>query len=339
VLTSGLQVDLRVVDADQYWTALQYFTGSKAHNIALRRLALERKWRLNEYGVTDLSTGGKLHGQTEHDLYRMLGLAYIEPEMREDRGEIKAAGNGTLPKIVPYDAVKGDLHVHSSWSDGKHTIRELGEAAQAYNYEYIAICDHAKNPQFARGLDETAVIKQQKEIEQVNRDLGGVEVLSGIECSVDTEGNLDFGNRILDELDVVVAGVHSGFDMQKSEMTKRVITALHNDRVDIFGHPTGRIILQREPVQLDLMEVFDTAAERGVTLEINAFPARLDLSDINCMMARERCARFSIDTDAHARENLRFMELGIATARRGWLESGDIINTFPLRDLIRVLES
>jgi len=339
VLASGVQVDLRVVDNDQYWTALQYFTGSKAHNIAMRRRALDRKWRLNEYGVTDLSTGKKLPGQTEQDLYRMLDLHYIEPEMREDRGEIEAAFNGTLPEIVPYDAVKGDLHVHSSRSDGKNTIKELTEAAKVYGYEYIAICDHARNPQISRGLDEASVLKQQKEIEQVNRDLDGFVVLAGIECNIDTDGNLDIGNKILGDLDIVVASVHSGLDMPRNVMTNRVLAALHNDRVDILGHPTGRIIQQREPVQLDLAVVFDAARELGVSLEINAFPARLDLSDTNCMLAREHGARFSIGSDADSRENLGFMELGFATARRGWLEAKDIINTRHLRDLFMVLES
>jgi len=339
VLTSGVQVDLRVVDSDQYWTALQYFTGSKAHNIAMRRRALERNWKLNEYGVTSLSDRKLLHGQTEQDLYRMLGLAYIEPEMREDSGEIEAAINGTLPEIVPYDAVRGDLHVHSSWSDGKHAIRELAEAAKALGYEYIALCDHAWNPKVGRGLDETAVVKQQEEIEQINRDLDGFEVLAGIECNIDHEGNLDIGNKILGDLDVVVASVHSGLDMPRTEMTNRVLAALHNDQVDILGHPTGRIIQQREPLQMDLDAVFDSAGELGVSLEINAFPSRLDLSDINCRMAREHHARFSIGSDAHARENLGFMELGVATARRGWLEAKDIINTFHLRDLLTVLAS
>jgi DNA polymerase (family 10) len=339
VLTSGVQVDLRVVDKDQYWTALQYFTGSKAHNIAMRRRALDRNWKLNEYGITSLSDGKLLHGQTEQDLYRMLDLPYIEPELREDHGEIEAAIKGSLPEIVPYDAVRGDLHVHSSWSDGKHTIRELADAARALGYEYIAICDHAWNPKVGRGLDETAVVKQQAEIEHINRELDGFVVLAGIECNIDTEGNLDMGNKILGDLDVVVASVHSGLDMPRTEMTNRVLAALHNDQVDILGHPTGRIIQQREPVQLDLAVVFDAAGERGVSLEINAFPARLDLSDTNCRMAHEHGARFSIGSDAHARENLGFMELGIATARRGWLESKDIINTLHLRDLLRLLEA
>jgi DNA polymerase (family 10) len=339
VLTSGVQVDLRVVDNDQYWTALQYFTGSKAHNIAMRRRALDRNWKLNEYGVTSLSDGKILPGKTEQDLYRMLDLPYIEPELREDRGEIEAASTGKLPVIVPYGAVKGDLHVHSSWSDGKHTIREMAEAAKASGYEYIAICDHAWNPNVARGIDETAVAQQHEEIEHINRDLDGFRVLAGIECTINADGNLDIGNKILGDLDVVVASIHSGLDMPQAEMTNRMLAALNNDQIDILGHPTGRILQKREPAQLDLPAVFDAAAERGVALEINAYPSRLDLSDINCRMAREHRARFSIGSDAHSGEDLAFMELGVATARRGWLEEKDIINTLHLRDLLKVLES
>ena len=339
VLESGVQVDLRVVDKDQYWTTLQYFTGSKAHNIALRRRALERNWKLNEYGITNLSDGKMLTVQTEQELYRMLDLQYIEPEMREDSGEIEAAINRTLPEIVPYNGIKGDLHVHSSWSDGKNTIREMAEAAQAYGYEYIAVCDHAWNPKISRGLDESAVAEQHREIELVNRDLDGFMVLAGIECNIDPDGNLDIGNKILGDLDVVIASVHSGMDIPQAQMTNRMVAALHNDQVNILGHPTGRIIQQREPAQMDLAAVFDAAVEHGISLEINASPARLDLSDTNCRMAREHNARFSMGTDAKARENLGFMELGIATARRGWLEAKDIINTLHLRDLLKVLDS
>jgi DNA polymerase (family 10) len=339
VLTSGVQVDLRVVDKDQYWAALVYFTGSKTHNIALRRRALERNWKLNEYGITNLADGKMLVGQTEQDLYRLLDLQYIEPELREDSGEIEAAVKGTLPEIVPYNAVKGDLHVHSAWSDGKHTIRELADAAKALGYEYIAISDHAWNSKIARGLDETAIAQRQKEIRQVNRELEGFMVLAGIECNIGPDGNLDIANKVLGDLDVVVASIHSDLDMPRNEMTKRLIAALHNEQVDILGHPTGRIIQKREPVQADLTAIFDAAAGQGVALEINAVPLRLDLSDTNCRMAHEHGARFSIGSDAKAKEDLGFMELGVATARRGWLEGKDIINALHLRDLLALLES
>jgi DNA polymerase (family 10) len=339
VLTSGVQVDLRVVDKDQYWAALVYFTGSKAHNIALRRRALDRNQKLNEYGITSLADGKMLAAETEQDLYRLLDLPYIEPELREDSGEIEAAVKGTLPKIVPYNAVKGDLHVHSVWSDGKNTIRELAEAAQAFGYEYIAICDHAWNSKIGRGLDESAIAQRQKEIGQVNRELEGFMVLSGIECNIDPIGNLDIPDKVLGDLDVVLASVHSDPDMSVAEMTKRLIAALHNEQVDILGHPTGRIIPKREPVQADLPAVFDAAAGQGVALEINATPYRLDLSGTNCRMAREHGTRFSIGSDAKIKEDLAFMELGIANARRGWLEEKDVINTLHLRDLLNVLES
>jgi DNA polymerase (family 10) len=339
VLTSGVQVDLRVVDKDQYWAALVYFTGSKAHNIALRRRALDRNQKLNEYGITSLADGKMLAGQTEQDLYRLLDLQYIEPEMREDSGEIEAAIGGTLPEIIPYNAVKGDLHVHSAWSDGKQSIRELADAAKALGYEYIAICDHAWNPRIARGLDEAAIAQQQKEIEQANRELEGFMVLAGIECNIDPDGNLDIANKVLGDLDVVVASVHSGLDMPRTDMTKRLLAALHNEQVDILGHPTGRIIQKREPVQADLSVIFDAAVGQGVSLEINAAPSRLDLSDTNCRTAREHGARFSIGSDAKAKEDLGFMELGIATARRGWLEGKDLINTLHLRDLLAQLKS
>jgi DNA polymerase (family 10) len=280
-----------------------------------------------------------LAGQTEQDLYRLLDLPYIEPELREDSGEIEAAAKGTLPEIVPYNAVKGDLHVHSVWSDGKHTISQMADAAKALGYEYIAICDHAWNSKIARGLDEAAIAQQQNEIEKVNRELEGFMVLSGIECNIGHDGNMDISDKILGDLDVVLASVHSGLDMPRTEMTERLLAALHNEQVDILGHPTGRIIQEREPVLADLPAIFDAAAGQGVSLEINAAPSRLDLSDTNCRIAREHGARFSIGSDAKAKEDLAFMELGIATARRGWLEEKDIINTLHLRDLLNILES
>ncbi len=239
VLKNGVQVDLRVVGEDQFWTALNYFTGSKEHNIAMRRRAIERNWRLNEYGLTDLSNWGKFPVKSEEELYRMLDLQYIEPELRENRGEIDAAANGGLPAIIPYDAVKGDLHVHSTGSDGKHSIREMAKAAKALGYEYIAVCDHAQSPQITRGLTEEGITKQAAEIEQANRGLEGIVVLSGIECNITADGTLDVSSKILGDLDLVLASVHSGLEMPGKEMTKRVLAALHNDELDILGHPTG----------------------------------------------------------------------------------------------------
>jgi len=235
--------------------------------------------------------------------------------------------------------VRGDLHVHTSWSDGKNTVLEMAEAAKSRGYEYIAICDHAKSPQFPRGLTEKQVVEQGKEIERVNRTFDGFEVLSGTECSINDDGTLDIGNTTLQDLDVVVASVHSSLKMPKNVMTQRMLAAMQNEHLDIIGHPTGRIIQQREPVDLDLTAFFRTAAELLVILEINAFPNRLDLSDINCMKAREYDVRFALGSDAHARANLSYMEFGVATARRGWLGAKDIVNTLSIRDLRTVLGS
>jgi DNA polymerase (family 10) len=333
VLASGEQVDLRVVEEEQFWTALQYFTGSKDHNISIRRRALERGWSLSEYGIKEETTGKNLAGSTEHDLYRMLGLPYIEPELRENRGEIEAAEKGTLPKIVPYDAVKGDLHIHTTWSDGEASIREITTTARSRGYEYIAISDHSRSPEIDRGLTEEKIVKQREEIDRVNRDLDGITVLHGIECNIGAEGKPDLPSAVLKDFDVVIASIHSRLRMHGDEMTRRVLAALHNDHVDILGHPTGRFLLQREPAGLDLPAIFETAARFHVALEVNGYPSRLDLSDIDCRKAKEYGVAFSLASDTHATDDLQHMQLAIATARRGWITADEIINTRRLDDL------
>lgn len=338
VLATGVQVDLRVVEEGHFGAALQYFTGSKEHNIAIRRLAIARNWRLNEYGLVDLSTGRTVAGEDEAGIYRALDLAWIEPELREDRGELEAARTGTLPDLVGYGDVRGDLHVHTRWSEGSHSVGEMAEAARALGYEYIAICDHAEALHIARGLSPERLADQAREIEHINREADdGFVVLAGTECNIDLDGNLDFPDRVLADLDVVVASVHSGFKQTEREMTERVIAAMENEHVDIIGHPTGRILLSREPYRIDLAAVFDAAAALGVLLEINAYPGRLDLSDTNARSARDHGVSFSLGSDAHNRESLRQMEFGIATARRGWLAPEAIANTRPLDELRRFL--
>lgn len=340
VLATGIQVDLRVVEEGHFGAALQYFTGSKEHNIALRKLAIARNWRLNEYGLVDLASGRTIAGEDEAGVYRALGLAWIEPELREDRGEIEAARAGTLPTLVGYDAIRGDLHVHTTWSEGAHSVEEMADAARALGYEYIAICDHAESLHIARGLSPERLADQMREIERINRAADdGFTLLAGTECNIGMDGRIDLPDSVLGDLDVVVASVHSGFKQTEKEMTDRVIAAMGNDHVDIIGHPTGRILLSREPYRIDLAAVFDAAASLGVSMEINAFPGRLDLSDVNARSAREHGVRFSLGSDAHNRENLRYMEFGVATARRGWLTGGDIINTRPLSGLRRLLGS
>lgn len=337
ILASGIQVDLRVVEEGQYWTALNYFTGSKDHNIALRRRALERGWSLSEYGVKETESGKNRTGSTEEDLYTMLGLPYIEPELRENRGEIEAAEKGSLPHVVPYHAARGDLHVHSDWGDGQHSIRDLAAAARERGYGYIAICDHVRSPEIDRGLTAEKIGKQREEIRQLNRELDGIVVLHGIECNIGEDGTLDLPPAVLKDFDLVIASVHSRLRMHGDEMTQRIIAALENENIDILGHPTGRILLQREPSDLDLPAIFRTAAEQHVALEINGDPTRLDLSDLLCRKAKGYGVIFSACSDAHATGELAQMDLGLATARRGWLEADDILNTRPLAGLQRWL--
>jgi len=337
VLASGLQVDLRVVAEASFGAALQYFTGSKDHNIALRRRASEKNWRLNEYGLTDLADGRVVAGSSEEEVYRALGLLLIPPELRENRGEIEAAEEGTLPALVGYDAVKGDLRVRSSWSSGSLPLTKIALAAKEMGYSYLAVCDHAKDAGIPRGLTAEDVATQQKEIEGINRVLDDFSILSGIECSIMHDGKLNLPSSVLDDLDIVIAGIHTGFSAPEKEMTRRLVAAIHNDSVDVLAHPTGRIIGKRDPVQADISAVSYAAAATGTLLEIDACRNRLDLTDENCRLAKERHARFSIGTGARNAGELQDMHLGIATARRGWLGAADIANTLPEKDLRTLL--
>lgn len=339
VLTNNLQADLRVVEEESFGSALQYFTGSKEHNIRLRELALEKNWKLSEYSLYNKRTDKKIAGEDEKSIYHALGLSYIEPELRENRGEIEASLEDRLPNLIEQKEIKGDLHVHSSWSDGSNSIEEMVEAAKSLGYEYLSICDHSKTLQIAHGLKEKDIQRQIEEIEKLNRRLEGFTVLSGLEVNIDSNGKLDIEDEILKDLDLVVASVHSGFKQSEEKMTERVLTAINNDYVDVIGHPTGRIINKRDQYQINLSEIFDAASEQGVFMEINAFPNRLDLSDVNCFKGKEHKLKFSIATDAHNKDHLRYMELGVYTARRGWLEKDDIVNTQTLKDLMNLLRA
>jgi len=333
VLEGGPQVDLRVVDEESFGSALQYFTGSKEHNIALRGIAVKLGWKLSEYSLEDRESGEKIAGETEASIYSALGMKFIPPELRENRGEIQSAIMEELPQLVEYEDVRGDLHVHTKWSDGSATIMEMVERAKALGLEYIAICDHSPSLKIAGGLSPDDLMKQIKEIELINRKIEGFMVLKGIEVDIKSDGSLDARNETLRDLDFVVASVHTGFKMDRKQMTTRIITALHNDYVDVLGHPTGRLIQQREPYDVDLNEIFTQAADLRVLMEINAFPSRLDLSDVNCRTARDRGLIMCIGSDAHSVDQLKYLELGVATARRGWLEKEDVINTLPLHEL------
>jgi DNA polymerase (family 10) len=266
-------------------------------------------------------------------------LDYIEPELRENRGEIEAASKKKLPKLITLKDVKGDLHVHTNWSEGLHTIQEMAETARLLGREYIAICDHSKGIPIAHGLSEERILEQIKEIEKINRDFDDFTILPGIEANIDSKGNLDISNSVLKELDIVVASIHSGFKQDETQMTNRILTAIHNDHVTIIGHPTGRLLNKREPYHVNLPKIFQAASDQKVLLEINAYPDRLDLSDIDCFKARDYHVRFSLGSDAHSKEDLRCMELGVFTARRGWLEKKDIINTVNRKDVVKKLKT
>ena len=339
VLTNNLQVDLRVMDEESFGAALQYFTGSKEHNIRLRAMALDKNWKLSEYSLLDKETNETIAGKNEEEIYAALGLSYIEPELRENRGEIEASSRGKLPHLIHYDEVKGDLHVHTTWSDGAHSIAEMAAAAKLLGYEYLAICDHAETLQIAHGLTEEELHNQMREIEKLNRTMDDFTVLSGVEVNIDADGKLDIRDDMLKDLDIAVAAVHSGFKQSEAKMTQRVLTAMHNDHVDVIAHPTGRIINKRDPYQIDLPKIFEAASELGVFMELNAFPNRLDLSDANCVQAKDHGLKIAIGTDAHHKDHLRYMEFGVATARRGWLVKKDILNTSNLDELRALLES
>jgi DNA polymerase (family 10) len=327
LLSEGIQADLRVVDLESYGSALLYFTGSKEHNIKLREVAIKKDLKLNEYGVFNRKTNEKITGQNEDEIYKLFGLGYVEPELRENRGEIEAASIKELPKLITLKDVKGDLHVHTDWSDGEHTIEEMAKKAQSFGHQYIAICDHAKGLPITHGLSEERILDQIKEIEKINRTLEDFTIFSGIEADIDSKGNLDVSNSVLKQLDVVVASVHSGFKQDETQMTNRILNAIHNEHVNIIGHPTGRLLNKREPYHVNLLKIADAASQQNVFLEINAYLDRLDLSDLNCFKLKDRNVKFSLGSDAHNRDHLKYLELGVFTARRGWLENKHVINT------------
>jgi len=339
ITKEDIHVDVRVVEPISFGAALQYFTGSKAHNIKLRELAIKRGLKINEYGVFDSETGQRIAGEEEEEVYKILDLAFIPPELREDRGEIEAAQEGRLPRLVEYHQIKGDLHLHSKWSDGSHTIRQIAEEAKKRGYKYIAITDHSQSLKFAGGLTEERLREQAEEIQKLNRELGDFTILTGIEVDIKSDGSLDYPNEILSRLDVVIAAIHSGFKQESKIITGRIVKAMQNRWVNIIAHPTGRLIGYRESYQVDINKIMDVAAETGTILEINAYPERLDLNDVYCRMAKDRGVQLAIETDAHSIDGLEFMNLGVDVARRGWLEEKDVINTLPLDKLLKRLKN
>ena len=333
ILNDQLQVDLRVVEEKSYGAALQYFTGSKEHNVKMRSLAIKKGFKLNEYGLFNKKTEKYIVGKNEEEIYKKLGLSYIEPELRENRGEIESASNNKLPKLVDYNDIKGDLHVHSNMSDGDETIETMANSAKKLGYQYVGIADHSQSLKIARGLSEDRVIKKIKEIEKINKKHDKFRILCGTECDIKSDGTLDYSNKILKMFDFVILGIHTSFRMDKKQATERIIKGMENENANILAHPTCRILMRREPFEIDMDKIFDVARETNTYLEINSFPDRLDLNDLHAKQAKDKKVKFSINTDAHNINHLNFLKYGVATARRGWLEKQDILNTKSIKEI------
>jgi len=332
LIEGGFQADLRLVASDSRGAALQYFTGSKAHNIALRDRAIGLGYKLNEYGVFTVEDDRKLAGEREEDVYAALGLDWIPPELREMHGEIEAAETHTLPRLVDRADLRGDLHMHSTETDGKDDVRTMAEAARAAGLEYVAITDHSQALAMANGLDERRALEHAARIRAIDREGGGVRLLAGIECDIKPDGSLDLADDCLAALDIVVVSVHSAFALDRQQMTDRLLRAIENPHVDILGHPTGRRILQRAPYAFDVEAVVDAAVRHGVALEINCQVDRLDLNDVHARLARDRGARLVISTDAHSKTAFGRLRWGVLMARRAWLQPSDVLNTRSFED-------
>jgi len=339
VIAAGrnVQVDLRVVEEGSFGSALLYFTGSKEFNVKLRQLAVKKGYKINEYGVFSVKAKKEkpLASKTEEDIFSLMGMAYVPPELREDRGEIEAALKGKLPKFVELKDIKGDLHVHSQYSDGINTIEEIALAAKKRGYEYIGIADHSQSLKIARGLSIKEVREKIEEIKEVNKKIKGIRVLCATEVEIDSSGNIDYPHDILKEFDYVIAAIHTGFKQSKQQLTKRLVNACKNKYVNIIAHPTGILWGVRDAYELDLGQVIKACSDYKVALEINCHPQRLDLNDLGAMQAKSSGVKLSLDTDSHNVELLESMKLGINVARRAWLTKKDVINTMSLEELLK----
>ncbi len=337
LLNDNLQVDLRVVEEKSYGAALQYFTGSKDHNVTLRGFAIRKGFKLNEYGLFNKNTEEYIAGKTEEEIYNKIGFPYIEPELRENRGEFDEAKNKALPTLVGYEEINGDFHVHSEWSDGSDSIDIIASVAQQRGYAFVGITDHSQSLKIANGLSEERVAKKIDLIKKVNKKFPNLRILCGTECDIKPDGTLDYSNKILKQFDFVYIGIHTAMKMDKETMTKRIIKGMQNEQADFLAHPTGRLIGKRDPYEVDIEQIIDTARETNTKLEINSFPDRLDLDDAHVKLAKEHAVQFVLGTDAHSVANLPYMRFGIATARRGWLEKKDILNTYSIKHIEKIL--
>jgi len=338
-LREGVQVDLRVVEPSSFGAALAYLTGSKPHNVRLREMALKRGLKINEYGIFRDGDDQRLGGAEEEDLYRLVGLPFIPPELREDRGEVEAAAAGRLPRLVELSDLRGDLHVHSKWSDGAHNLAEIAAAARGRGLSYLALTDHSKGLGVARGLSVERLMEQGEEIAAFNREQKGFRVLRGTEMDIGLDGSLDFPDQVLKKLDTVVAALHSGFNQSREQLTARLVSAMRNPFVSVIAHPTGRLIGEREAYELDMELLLRVAGETGTALEINCYPLRLDLNDVQVRRAKELGVTLVINSDLHVISQFDTLHYGISVAQRGWLEQGDVLNTLELPELLKRLKA
>lgn len=335
-LDIGIDADLRVVPEKSFGAAVQYFTGSKDHNIELRKIAIKKRWKLNEYGLFDVKNR-QIAGKTEEEVYKKLGLDWMPPEMRENRGEIELAQKHKLPKIVEYKDVISDLQMHSDYSDGAHTIEEMAREAQRLGRKYIAITDHVGHLKIAGAMDVRTIKKQWREIEKVDKKMKGIKILKGCEVDINPDGTIALEDKYLAKFNIVLASIHSNFKMSRADQTKRLVRAMENPHVDIISHPTGRKIQQRAGYELDIDEIFRAAARTKTILEINCYPDRLDLNDVNIRKAIDAGVKLSLGTDAHSKNQLHFLDLGIAQARRGWATRKDVVNCMETGELLNFL--
>src|SRR5713101_1202093 len=338
-LANGMQVDVRLLEKESYGAALLYFTGSKEHNVTLRGRANKMGFTLNEYALATLKGERRVAGKTEEEIYAKLELDYIPPELRENTGEIEAAAEHRLPHLITAKDIRGDLQMHTTASDGKNSIEEMGAAARALGHQYIALTDHSKAVTVANGMDEKRTLEQIKKIRAANERAPGIRLLAGIEVDILKDGRLDLDGDVLAQLDVVVASVHSYMNLENAEMTDRLLAAIDNPYTQVIAHPTGRLVLRRDPFHYDMEKILDAAKEHGVAMESNAYPDRLDLKDVHLRMARERGVKIVISTDSHTTANLQYMKYGVKTARRGWIEKNEVINTLPLDQFLAALRA
>ena len=339
VVSGGLQVDLRIVEHDSFGSTLQYFTGSKQHNINLRERAHRLGLKLSEYGITNLATEELEKFATEAAFYERQGLQFIPPELREGQHEVERAEQSTLPRLVEMSDIKGDLHVHTDWSDGRDSVEAMALTAKALGYEYLGIADHSGGRGIAHGLDAVRLKQQILTIRELNQTIGGIHIFCGLEVDIRADGSLDMPDELLEELDIVTAAVHSGLNQSQEQMTRRIIAAVENPNVDVLAHPSCRLLPGREPVAVDIEAILRAAARTNTILEINAMPSRLDLKDIHAYRARELGVKLVINTDAHSTEHLNFMRFGVGVAKRGWCQAQDILNTKPLGEIITYLRT